>query len=406
MSTALTSRALQARTTPHALGLHASIRTTVVFSLALVAAMLVAASAPAEARNVVVVPRDYPTIQAAVTAAAPGDTIRVAAGTFTEQVVIDKDLTLIGAGVDATVVRAPTTLTPFAVDLPTGHPESAIVRIGHGAQVRMSGFTVAGPTPCGPVSGVVALQGADLQLSDSRVSGLRPDPATCPASQASTHSIVFGLPPRIQADGQRGSTASGRVTHVMVDHYQSVGINVSGPLGGPPSRVTVADNLVTGGAELATEQLGIVVEAGAVARVTGNTVSGGVCTIPGCGSDPISQFQSMGILVAVAPTGTTVADNHISGNDVGIYQIASPDCCTISENSLDHNRFFGIVIQDGDGTTSQNSITGGQIGIGVVADATDTEAVSRGDHITGTTVAPVREIQCCGFAATAIVKNS
>jgi hypothetical protein len=34
----------------------------------------------------------------------------------------------------------------------------------------------------------------------------------------------------------------------------------------------------------------------------------------------------------------------------------------------------------------------------------DTVGVLRGDHISGTTVAPVREIQCCGFTATAIVK--
>jgi len=95
----------------------------------------------------------------------------------------------------------------------------------------------------------------------------------------------------------------------------------------------------------------------------------------------------------------------VSGNDVGVYQVASPSCCTISQNTVESNRFFGIVIQDGDGTTSQNTIIGGQVGIGVVADAVDTAAVSRGDRIAGTTVAPVREIECCGFTATAIVRN-
>jgi parallel beta-helix repeat protein len=366
---------------------------------------LVLTSAPAEARSILVVPRDYSTIEAAVAAASPGSTIRVDPGTYTEQVVIDKDLTLTGAGVDATVVKAPTTLTPYAVNVPTGQAVMAIVRIDKGAQVRMSGFTVSGPVPCGPVSGVVAMQAAVLQLSDSRVSGVQPDAATCPAAQANGHAVVFGLPPIIEADGHRGSTASGRVTQVVVDHYQSVGIDITGPLDGPTSQVTVADNVVTGGAELATEQLGIVVDFGAVARVTGNTVAGGVCTIPGCGADPINEFQSMGILVAVAPAGTTVAGNHVSGNDVGVYQVASPSCCTISENTIQSNRFFGIVVQDGDGTTSQNTIIGGQVGIGVVADAVDTAAVSRGDRIAGTTVAPVREIECCGFTATAIVRN-
>ena len=62
------------------------------------------------------------------------------------------------------------------------------------------------------------------------------------------------------------------------------------------------------------------------------------------------------------------------------------------------------VIQDGNGETLGNTISGGQVGIGVVADAVDTVGVLRGDSITGTTVAYVREIDCCGFTATAIVK--
>ena len=77
------------------------IRTTtfmLVMVLPGVLAGLVATSVPAEARTVLVVPRDYATIQAAVNAAAPGSTVRVEPGTYTEQLVIDKDLTLTGAG--------------------------------------------------------------------------------------------------------------------------------------------------------------------------------------------------------------------------------------------------------------------------------------------------------------------
>ena len=142
----------------------------------------------------------------------------------------------------------------------------------------------------------------------------------------------------------------------------------------------------------------------ATAQVTGNTVSGGVCTGPGCGPDPISEFQAAGILVESSVPGSTVTDNNVSGSDIGVYDIFSPDCCKISGNTLTDNRFFGILIQDGNGETRGNTISGGQVGIGVVADAVDTVGVLRGDSITGTTVAPVREIDCCGFTATAIIK--
>ncbi len=52
---------------------------------------------------------DYSTIQAAVTGASAGDTINVSAGTYAENVVVDKQLSIIGAGsgVGGTVVTTP-----------------------------------------------------------------------------------------------------------------------------------------------------------------------------------------------------------------------------------------------------------------------------------------------------------
>jgi parallel beta-helix repeat protein len=361
-----------------------------------------ATQGPQGALASIVVPRDYPTIQAAVDAAAPGDTVNVKAGTYTEQVVIAKDLNLRGAGVGATVVRSPATLTPYAFDL-AGRPFLAIVRVAHGAHVRISGLTVSGPDPCGFVYGVVAVQSASLELTDARVSDIVPASTAC--SSALGTSVQFGLGDRAVIDGERGTTASGRVTGVVVDSYLSTGLRAVGPYGVPPTSVTFANNVITAGVPpIPTEQFGIDVFLNAVAQVTGNTISGGVCTFAGCGPDPINEFQAMGVLIDTSRQGTTMANNRISGTDVGIYQYGSPNCCRISQNTLTDNRFFGIVIQDGDGTTSENRISGGQTGIGVVADAVDTVGLLRGDHIAGTTIAPVREIECCGFTATAIVK--
>jgi parallel beta-helix repeat protein len=371
-------------------------------------ALLVAAAAPpslsAKATGTsIVVPRDFPTIQAAVDAALPGSTINVKSGTYTEEVVIAKDLNLRGAGAGATVIKSPAALTPYAVDL-QGRPFHAIVRIAHGAHVRISGLTVSGPDPCGFVQGLVAVQSANLELTNARVSHIVPASTTC--SSALGTSVQFGLGSRAVIDGERGTTASGRVTGVVVDGFLDSGLRAAGPYGVPPTSVTFADNIITAGTPpIPAEQFGIDVFLNAVAQVTGNTVSGGVCTLDGCGPDPINEFQAMGVLIDSTPAGSTVSGNRISGSDVGVYQYGTPNCCAINENTITDNRFFGIVIQDGDGTASQNRISGGQVGIGVVAGGADTVGVLRGDHITGTTVAPVREIQCCGFTATAIVKG-
>ena len=88
-----------------------------------------ATSAHAATHHVLVVPRDFSTIQAAVDAASPGDTVNVSPGTFTEQVVINKDLDLHGAGAAATVIKAPPTLVSYGMRTSDSAPLAAIVRV-------------------------------------------------------------------------------------------------------------------------------------------------------------------------------------------------------------------------------------------------------------------------------------
>lgn len=72
--------------------------------LAIIAAFVLSV-APAHAATLSVPSGTYPTIQSAITAAAAGDTINVAAGTYNEQIIVNKQLTINGskAGISAGV---------------------------------------------------------------------------------------------------------------------------------------------------------------------------------------------------------------------------------------------------------------------------------------------------------------
>jgi hypothetical protein len=199
----------------------------------------------------IVVPRDFPTIQAAVDAAPPGATIKVRRGTYTEEIVITKDLHVEGAGVGATILQSPATLTPFAVFLSvsTETPLGAVVRITNGAKVSMFGFTVTGPLPCAvEAQGIVVVEGARLTLAESHVTRMRsePEPSTCNSGSG----IRIGFPAAFRIGGQLGSTGHGKITDVIIDRYLGDGIGVGGPPGGAASTATISHTVILEGTGL------------------------------------------------------------------------------------------------------------------------------------------------------------
>jgi len=80
-----------------------------LFILLLVVGLLFAATPTKQAEAATITVEPGQSIQAAINAAAPGDTIQVAAGVYVEQLLIQKNLTLVGAGIGQTIVKAPTT---------------------------------------------------------------------------------------------------------------------------------------------------------------------------------------------------------------------------------------------------------------------------------------------------------
>jgi hypothetical protein len=100
----------------------------------------------------------YSTISAAVAAAGDNDVIRVARGTYHEDVVITKSLSLLGAGADCTVIDASGLLNGINID---GYDNPGL------AHVIVSGFTVKNAN----AQGILATNATDVTISDNHLFG-------------------------------------------------------------------------------------------------------------------------------------------------------------------------------------------------------------------------------------------
>lgn len=143
----------------------------------------------------------FQTINFANSVAASGDVIRLAAATFGDEqgvvVLGDKNVILIGAGADQTVIQAHSTLT---VNIDRGFPGSPVpteqrpvVLVEGSAQVRFRGITFDGNfqvPPSGYLAGLVYRNGADGDVEDCVVRNCRANPLN--ASQGPVGIVVRG----------------------------------------------------------------------------------------------------------------------------------------------------------------------------------------------------------------------
>ncbi|MGW6143087.1 hypothetical protein ACWFRM_27975 [Streptomyces sp. NPDC055144] len=339
---------------------------------------LVPLSAQAKPSHELVVPKSYPTIQAAVDAAQPGDRIKVRPGVYREQVVIGKNVSITGSGARKTTILAPQTLVAGE------DGGTSIVEIHNGASVALSQLAVSGPgsgtCESGALgSGIRVLGDARLDLGHARVTHITDTPAA-PCSHSAVAVFVGDLP-----------TGTGSVTihDTKISDYQGSGVTVLNE----GSSATIVDSAVTGHPRLSTDGIGFV--AGAVGRVTRSTVSDNDCREPDplCGPDFFGETQHVGILAGSA--GTVVKGNRLAGNHIGIYAVGGSD--SIGHNDITRSSYFGMALQDGSFTVRKDRIEGG---VAVVAASADTKALLDGVRIKRTSGAQVRIFECCGFTAT------
>jgi len=277
---------------------------------------------------------DYTTIQEAIIAASPGDTINVAAGTYVEQLLVQKSLTIAGAGAASTNIQAPAIRTGSVTEdgriwdyIVAAYPTSGTIN------VRIEGFTIDAnnQNKTAETTNLVAVffrdvSGTGAGLFSSKIQGFPAIP-----DYESYGVKVYG-----------NSVLS--IDNNAVSSYTRDGIGVKGGLLGNPS-VVINNNTVTGSA---VPLNAIYLGDGATGSITGNTVKNHTRSLPWAGAGIWVNNSN-----SVPVTGNTVEDTFYA------IAIVGSTSSTVSGNTLKYNINRHILLDNSHNTlVSFNMITG------------------------------------------------
>jgi hypothetical protein len=241
----------------------------------------------------------YPTIQSAVDAAAPGAMIKVCPGTYVEQVLIPagKDgLTLFSQSDLQAVIKAPPVMTS---------PKAIVLVQAQNVTIRH--FTITGPGggPCDSLEyGVRVDSGGSAVITDNHITQIHDTPFSGCQNGVG---VLIGR-------NSENTYGSGTVVHNLIDNYQKGGVVVDGQLApnAPASHAEVAYNEIDGiGPTGVIAQNGIQVSRGAIANVHHNVVTNNIYSPSAFADEAILLFED-------SSPQTTIDHNDVYDNNDGI----------------------------------------------------------------------------------------
>lgn len=260
-------------------------------------------------------------IQAAIDQARAGDTIKVKAGTYTQQVVLNKDrITLVAHG--KVTIQAPNELMG----------DRSILRVtGDADDVVIKGFTVkATASSAGNIfAGIRVDNKSSATIRDNVITGL--------FQRANTPNEGIGiLIGNNYNSGDRFDRGDAKVFDNVIDRYHAAGIVINGT----HSSASVKHNTITGvGTTDVVSQYGVQVSAHASAKVTHNTIKHNDLN----GDD----VTSAGILVFDATDEVFIGHNDVINNDVGVTLFGAQNVA-VTHNNVSHNNGDGISLASDD----------------------------------------------------------
>ncbi|MET4579180.1 right-handed parallel beta-helix repeat-containing protein [Ottowia thiooxydans] len=322
-------------------------------------------------------------------AAASGDTLQVAAGTYVEQLTINKSVTVLGAGSASTIIRAPAVLaTNPAISPGSGGQLTAIVFVtGASTDASMSDLQVRGPGPGSSGSigyGVFVGGNARFTLDHTHITAIRDEPF---ANSQNGGGVRFGAP-------GTGQVGLGQVLDSVIDGFQKNGVTVSNA----GSHVTLRGNTITGTMPPPTiAQNGIQISGGAVALVEDNTISNLQCSTsnPNCGLD---GSWSIGVLLSSAGAGTEVINNRVSHADGNLYAVgSSAQAYTVTGNGFSDATYVNVTAGGVALNMMGNTLSGAEVGLFAAGSSTATTVnLNGGNRIFNATRQGIRTVTSPG----------
>jgi hypothetical protein len=286
-------------------------------------------------------PTAYVTIQAAVNAANPGDTVKVCPGLYQEQVTI-------GAGKNNVKLES-VKHWQAAIRYPAGllTDPKAVVLVTQATGVGIKEFTIEGPwqdtSDCSSTRhyGIRVDSGGSAKIESNHITQIQD-------AISALRGCQDGVAIQVGRQAQ-STTGSAEIVHNVIDKFQKNGPTIDGV----GSFGKVQENTIDGGGDHnITAKNGVQVGRGASAKVEKNRIFNHYYT--GAGPPPASDANdsndATGILVFNVTGGVTVHENTLYLNDIGfeIYGDATdlgPPTASgvlIDKNVLNSNVFDGL----------------------------------------------------------------